>query len=132
MPWAANLQASADELIRLGDAMPAEYRPTVYLAGVLGLRWSEVAGLRVGRVDFLRGTLEVVETCAEVNGRVEFTNVKSRSSRRRLSVPPFVLAMLAEHLAISGVSEALARSRWKCLRADSLARTSSRVRRSSR
>jgi integrase-like protein len=31
---------SADELQRLADATPAEYRPMIYLAGVLGLRWS--------------------------------------------------------------------------------------------
>ena len=43
---------SADELERLAGEMPEAYRPTVYLAGVLGLRWSEVAGLRVGRIDF--------------------------------------------------------------------------------
>jgi integrase len=44
---------SAEELKRLADEMPVEYRPMVYLAGVLGLRWSEIAGLRVGRgIDF--------------------------------------------------------------------------------
>jgi integrase len=43
---------------------------------VLGLRWSEVAGLRVGRIDFLRRTVEITETCAEVNGTVVFAPVK--------------------------------------------------------
>jgi integrase len=93
---------SAEELTRLGEEMPVEYRPAVYLAGVLGLRWSEVAGLRVGRIDFLRRTLAVVETCAEVAGRVAFADVKSPSSRRTLEVPPFLLAMLSEHLARRG------------------------------
>ena len=63
------------------------------------MRWSEVAGLRIGRIDFLRHTLAVVETCAEVSGEVTFADVKSKSSRRTLDVPPFLLAMLAEHLA---------------------------------
>jgi integrase len=67
---------SAEELTRLGEASPAEYRPAIYLAGVLGLRWSEVAGLRVRCVDFLRHTLAVVETCAEVAGKVTFADVK--------------------------------------------------------
>jgi integrase len=93
---------SAEELVRLGDATPVEYRPAVYLAGVLGLRFSEVAGLRVGRIDFLRHTLAVVETCAEVDGKVTFADVKSKSSRRVLDVPPFLGAMLAEHLARRG------------------------------
>jgi integrase len=93
---------SAEELTRLADATPAQYRPMIYLAGVLGLRWSEVAGLRVGRVDFLRHTLEVAETCAEVNGRVSFAAPKTRASQRTLGVPGFILQMLSEHLAVRG------------------------------
>jgi integrase len=41
---------SAEELHRLADATPIEYRAMVYIGGVLGLRSSEVAGLRVGRI----------------------------------------------------------------------------------
>jgi integrase len=93
---------SADELQRLADATPAEYRPMIYLAGVLGLRWSEIAGLRVGRLDFLRGTLAVVETCAEVEGRVMFADVKTAASRRTLALPPFLVELLAAHLAARG------------------------------
>ena len=43
-----------DDLERLAAGMRQEYRPIVYVAGVLGLRWSEIAGLRVGHLDFLR------------------------------------------------------------------------------
>jgi len=93
---------SSEELIALGKAMPVEYRPMVYLAGVLGLRWSEVVGLRVGRIDFLRRTLEVAETCAEVEGKLMFADVKTQASRRTLTIPPFLVAMLAEHLVVRG------------------------------
>ena len=34
------------------------HAPMAYLGAVLGLRWGECAGLRVGRVDFLRSTLD--------------------------------------------------------------------------
>ncbi|MGZ6912902.1 MAG: site-specific integrase [Acidimicrobiia bacterium] len=74
----------------------------VYLAGVLGLRWSEVAGLRVSRIDLARKRLEISETCAEVDGKVVFADVKTRSSRRTLNVPTFVIDMLSEHLARRG------------------------------
>ena len=50
---------SAEELHRLADAMPVEYRSMVYIGGVLGMRWSDVAGLRVGRINFLQRTLTV-------------------------------------------------------------------------
>jgi integrase len=93
---------SADELQRLAEATPPEYRPMIFLAGVLGLRWSEVAGLRVGRVDFLRTTLAVVETCAEVEGRIMFADVKTPASRRTLTLPPFLVELLAAHLAARG------------------------------
>jgi integrase len=51
----------------------------VYL-GALGLRWSEVAGLKVGNVDFLRQKVTVKETVAEVNGRIHDADVKTDAS----------------------------------------------------
>lgn len=93
---------SADELIRLAEAMPVEYQTMVFLAGVLGLRWSEIAGLRTGRIDLARRTLEVAETCAEVNGRISFAEPKTAASRRTLRLPEFVTTLLAEHLASRG------------------------------
>ena len=93
---------SADELERLARAIPEAYRPMVFLAGVLGLRWSQVAGLRVDRIDFERKRLEISETCAEVDGKIVFADVKTRSSRRTLNVPKFVIDMLSVHLARRG------------------------------
>jgi hypothetical protein len=63
---------------------------------------SEIAGLRVGRVDFLRSNLAVVETRAEVEGRLMFADVKSPASRRTLALPPFLVELLAAHLAARG------------------------------
>lgn len=91
-----------DELNRLAEHMPADVRPIVYVAGVLGLRWSEVVGLRVGRIDFLKRTLSVVETMAEVNGKISVAPVKTKASRRTLAMPPFLVEMLAAHLAETG------------------------------
>lgn len=90
------------DLERLAAGMRPEYRPVVYVAGVLGLRWSEIAGLRVRHLDFLRRTLTVTETVAEVSGRLLPATTKSKASQRTLSVPPFLMAMLAEHLASRG------------------------------
>jgi integrase len=93
---------SVEELFGLANTMPDEYRPMVLLAGFLGLRWSEIAGLRVGRIDFLRQTVHVQETLAEVNGNVMSADVKSRASRRTLSIPTPLRDMLSEHLAKRG------------------------------
>jgi integrase len=97
---------SANELARLAAALPVEYRPMAYLAGVLGLRWSEVAGLRVGRIDLLRRTVTVAETLAEVEGVLVAADVKSRAGRRTLELPEFLAALLAEHLARRGLTAA--------------------------
>lgn len=101
---------TADELDRLAAATPIEYRPTIYLAGALGLRLSEVLGLRVGRIDADRQTVEITETVAEVEGRPVFADVKSAASRRTLRMPPFLAEMVMEHIARGGkieTSEAL-------------------------
>ena len=91
---------AADDLHRLATAVAEPYRPVIYVAGVLGLRWSEVAGLRVRHLDFLRRTVTVTETLAEVNGRLQPAATKSRAGIRTLAVPPFLMDMLAAHLAI--------------------------------
>jgi integrase len=93
---------SHEELHSLAKAVPAEYRAVIFVAAVLGLRWSEVAGLRVGRVDFLRRTVTVIETIAEVEGRLMAAPPKSKASARTLSAPAELLDMLAKHLAETG------------------------------
>lgn len=97
---------SVVELQRLAEAMPIEYRAMVYVGGVLGLRWSEVAGLRIGRIDFQRCTLQVLETVAEVEGRLSVENVKTPASRAKLPMPPRLGEALAAHVARSGRSRA--------------------------
>lgn len=60
-----------------------------YLAAVLGLRWGECAGLRVGRLDFLRSTLIVAEQRPRGRAGAMVTGApKSEAGRRTLSVRP--------------------------------------------
>ncbi|MGH2756238.1 MAG: tyrosine-type recombinase/integrase [Actinomycetota bacterium] len=88
---------TAEELHRL--AQTAErFTTLIYSAGYLGLRWGELAGLRRGRVDLLRGNIEVVETLNDVGGHLHFGPPKTKASRRRVSVPEFLVSMLSEHL----------------------------------
>jgi integrase len=90
---------TAEQLAELAQAVPVEYQPMIWLAGVLGLRWNEVVGLRVGSIDFLRRTVNVIETTAEVEGvLIESAPVKSPASRRGVSAPVELIDMLAEHL----------------------------------
>jgi integrase len=71
-------------LEQLADTLGPNTAPMMWLGAVLGLRWAECAGLRVGRVDFLRSTL----TVAEQLGRDGRTGPpKSSAGRRTLAVP---------------------------------------------
>lgn len=94
---------TAEQVVALAEAIDKAYRAMVYLAGVMGLRWSEIAGLRVGRLDLLSRTLTVAETAAQVGG---FSDVKTPASRRTLPIPPFLVEILAEHLAERGLTRA--------------------------
>lgn len=90
---------SVDELVQLADAIDLEYRPVIWLAGVVGLRLSEIAGLRVGRIDFLRRRILITATVSEAEGQLhEDQDVKSRASRSSVSVPRFVIDELNAHL----------------------------------
>ncbi len=51
----------AGELAALATALGERYAALAYLGAVLGMRWGECAGLKVGRVDFLNRTVTVAE-----------------------------------------------------------------------
>ena len=96
--------ASADDVARLVETMPVDYRVAVLL-GAMGLREAEVFGLTVGAVDFLRRTVTVRATINEVEGRFVAGEGKTASSVRTISVPGFVIDELAAHLARTGRTE---------------------------
>jgi integrase len=93
--------APVSDVHRLADAVPDEYRPAIYL-GSLGLREAEVFGLRVKAIDFLRTTVRVEETVNEVDGQLIVGDGKTRSSVRTISLPDFIVEVLAVHLQRTG------------------------------
>ena len=58
--------------------------PVVKLAGYLGLRRSEICGLKWDNVDRERKIITIIETRTAVNGRAVDKGTKNRSSTRRL------------------------------------------------
>ncbi|MCA1710722.1 MAG: site-specific integrase [Actinobacteria bacterium] len=63
-----------------------------------GMRWGELAGLRVDRLDLLRRRLHVTQTLVDVRGQLSFGEPKSAQSRRFISLPPTLVTALATHL----------------------------------
>jgi integrase len=85
--------------------MPPVHRPILWLGALLGLRWSEVAGLRVGRIVWAAGTLRVEEAVTRgPGGHLVYGPPKSAAGRRRLIVPAALVGILAEHLAVRGLT----------------------------
>ncbi len=99
------LLPDAGGLVRLAEAIGPELTPMVYVAAVLGLRWGECAGLRVGRIDFLHSTLTVAEQITRGYKGVSVKGPpKSRAGRRTLAMPGELMTMLAAHLSRRGLT----------------------------
>lgn len=79
-----NVYLTAAQLDRLADEA-GRYRSLVLLLGVGGLRWGEVAALRVGDVDFLRRRIELHRNAVQVNSRFVVGSLKSNKNRTSCS-----------------------------------------------
>ena len=66
---------------------------------IIGLRFSEVAGLRLGRLDFSERSISVLETITrDAQGSPVFGPPKSTASRRTVALPATLVELLAEHV----------------------------------
>lgn len=88
-----------EQVGRLVVQVHERYRALLVVAYLTGMRWSELAGLRVKRLDMLRARLDVAEVAQEVSGKITFGPPKTKASRRVISLPPEAVEVLAEHLA---------------------------------
>ncbi len=92
------------QVVALADAIrPDCYRPLVLTAAYVGLRWGELAGLKVERVDPLRRAIRVEEQLVEVGGGVQFGPPKTKAGRRTVSMPPTIARLLGEHMSAPAV-----------------------------
>jgi integrase len=90
---------SPDELLDLAEALGPEYEGMAFLGAVLGLRWGECAGLKVGRIDFERQTISVAQQVTRgAGGRSVLGPPKSAAGRRTLALPAALMEILREHL----------------------------------
>ncbi len=71
----------------------------IYTAAYTGLRWGELAGLRVERVNVLRRSIAVVEQLNELSGKFCWGEPKTAAGRRAVSLPGELATMLEAQLA---------------------------------
>jgi integrase len=98
---------SPAEVWKLADAIGPDYRALILLGALGGLRIGEMAGLRRGRVDLERGTVQVIEVITEPKDRLHFGPPKTSAGRRMVGLPRFVADALAERMAGPGSPEEL-------------------------
>jgi integrase len=92
--------ATVAEVAALAGAIPQRFRALVLVAAYTGLRWGELAGLRVKRVDLLHGRITVAEQLLEVRGRLAFGPTKTGAGLRTVTLPTVAAEALAEHLSV--------------------------------
>jgi len=87
----------------LADAAGSR-RAVVLLLAYGGIRWGELAALRVRDVDLMRRRVTIERSVTEVGGKLEWTDGKS-SKRRTVPVPRFVADELTLALAGKGADD---------------------------
>ena len=87
------------EVEQLADAIEPRYRTLVYCAAYLGCRWGELVGLKRAHIDLVKREVRIVGTLEEVAGGVRYVEeTKTSGSRRSISIPAFLVDLLASHI----------------------------------
>lgn len=94
---------TAGQVATLADAVDPRYRALVLVAAYGGLRIGELAGLRVSRVDVLRGRVTVAETLVEVKGQLVTSDPKTAAGRRIVPLPRPVAEEVGAHIGRWGL-----------------------------
>jgi integrase len=89
-----------DQVWALADAA-GDRQAVVLVLCYCGLRWGELAGLRVRDVDLMRRRITVARSVTEVNGHLDWTDGKTHT-RRSVPVPRFLVDDLAVAMAGKG------------------------------
>ncbi len=92
---------SPSEVEELADAINPRYRVLVLTAAYTGLRIGELLGLKMSRLNMLRRQLRVSEALSEVGGKLILGQPKSKTSRRSVTMPSFLVDELAAHLSVN-------------------------------
>lgn len=79
--------ATVAQVAALAEVIDPRFRALVLVAAYAGLRWGELVGLRVKRVDLLHGRIAVAEQATEIHGRFTWGPPKTEAGRRTVTLP---------------------------------------------
>jgi len=83
------------QINRLAEAVGPRWEALIMTAAYTGLRWGELAGLRLPRLDLERRTVTVTEQLTELSGQIEWGPPKTAAGRRTVSLPVLLADLLA-------------------------------------
>ncbi|MEA2827706.1 MAG: hypothetical protein QOG43_2145 [Actinomycetota bacterium] len=89
---------NAEEVRRVAEELPQQFRTLVYTAAYTGMRWGELIGLRRGSVDLAAPAITVVEQLVILDGSWVRKTPKTAAGRRRITLPAFLAELLAVQL----------------------------------
>jgi len=93
------------QVAAVAEAMPRQHLPMVWIGATTGLRFSEVATLRVQNFDPLIGSHSVTPTVTKDGQRGAILDPpKSAASRRTPANPRFIIEILTERLAAHDIN----------------------------
>lgn len=91
--------ASIPQVYTLVDSVEPNYRMLILCAAFTSLRWGELAGLRRQDIDLEKRIIQVRRTLQQLDdGRLVDGPPKSAAGERTVSIPPFVVDDLRDHL----------------------------------
>ncbi len=90
---------SPTEIEHLADVIHPRFRALALTAAYSGARFGELAGLGVEHYQPLKRTIRIERNLTEVGGKLAFGETKTRASRRMVSIPAWLVDVLAEHIA---------------------------------
>lgn len=81
------------------NATFAQNRLIVYVLAYTGLRWGELAALRVSSIDLLRRRITISEAVSDVDGRGLVWSTPKDHESREVGIPSFLVDLLSAQLA---------------------------------
>lgn len=97
------LLLTSEQVRQAMEAAPPEFAPFIAVCAFGGLRLGEAAGLQVGDVDFLRGTITIARQIQGAGTTSQRIEPPKHGSERVVYVPRRLTELLAHHISEHGV-----------------------------
>jgi integrase len=93
--------------------LDSSVRVSLYLMLMLGLRSGEARGLRWNDIDFDYGIISIEKNAGKTRSGLQLTELKTKRSRRKLELTPFLRDVLLRHKELQEEYAASLGSQWK-------------------